>query len=338
MLSSLLTQYTEMKKEHPDAVLFFRVGDFYETFSDDAIEASRILGITLTRRANGKAKSVELAGFPHHAFDSYLPKLVRAGKRVAICEHLEDPKIVKKTVKRGITELITPILKPGQTRLPNGLIIGEKEELIAKGWDDLDGRFIINKDRVGIFIEDKNDDWFFAPLILSPEDEARYKLYTQLSWKFTDWEWIDEYEEEKLPTHYEELKALYNEFVSRYGFLNTPENASFIKLDAYNELEYLEREVIDSNGNKTYVPGEGFDEIKERVDEILKDMNPIDLTLLFSLLSLFSEAMGQLYIFGEIRRKTEEIRALSRELRLSPKLAFNACYDEITKPKQLSIF
>ena len=104
----LMKQYFEMKQKHPDAVLLFRVGDFYETFCDDAITASEILGITLTRRANGSASSVELAGFPHHALDTYLPKLVRAGKRVAICEQLEDPKLAKKLVKRGITELVTP--------------------------------------------------------------------------------------------------------------------------------------------------------------------------------------------------------------------------------------
>lgn len=104
----LMKQYIEMKIKHPDAILLFRVGDFYETFSDDAIIASEILGITLTRRANGAASHVELAGFPHHALDSYLPKLVRAGKRVAICEQLEDPKFAKKLVKRGITELVTP--------------------------------------------------------------------------------------------------------------------------------------------------------------------------------------------------------------------------------------
>ena len=104
----LMKQYIEMKKQHPDAILLFRVGDFYETFSDDALTASEILGITLTRRANGAAQYVELAGFPHHALDTYLPKLVRAGKRVAICEQLEDPKLTKKLVKRGITELVTP--------------------------------------------------------------------------------------------------------------------------------------------------------------------------------------------------------------------------------------
>lgn len=104
----MMKQYVEIKTQHPDAILLFRVGDFYETFSDDAIVAAEILGITLTRRANGTAQFVELAGFPHHALDTYLPKLVRAGKRVAICDQLEDPKMTKKLVKRGITELVTP--------------------------------------------------------------------------------------------------------------------------------------------------------------------------------------------------------------------------------------
>jgi len=104
----LMKQYYSVKSKHPDAILLFRVGDFYETFGTDAIRASEILGITLTRRANGSATFVELAGFPYHALDIYLPRLVRAGQRVAICEQLEDPKLAKKIVKRGITELITP--------------------------------------------------------------------------------------------------------------------------------------------------------------------------------------------------------------------------------------
>lgn len=104
----LMKQFFEMKKKHPDAIMLYRVGDFYETFSTDAVTASEILGITLTKRANGPGQYIELAGFPHHALDTYLPKLVRAGKRVAICEQLEDPKLTKKLVKRGITELVTP--------------------------------------------------------------------------------------------------------------------------------------------------------------------------------------------------------------------------------------
>ena len=103
-----MKQYNTIKAKYPDAILLFRVGDFYETFGEDAIRASKVLGITLTRRANGSASHIELAGFPHHSIDSYLPKLVRAGYRVAICDQLEDPKMVKGIVKRGITELVTP--------------------------------------------------------------------------------------------------------------------------------------------------------------------------------------------------------------------------------------
>ncbi len=108
VLTPMMKQYFELKAKHPDAVLLFRCGDFYETYSEDAVIASDILGITLTKRANGQAKHVEMAGFPHHALDTYLPKLIRAGKRVAICDQLEDPKTTKKLVKRGITELVTP--------------------------------------------------------------------------------------------------------------------------------------------------------------------------------------------------------------------------------------
>lgn len=114
----LMKQYNEVKSKHPDAILLFRVGDFYETFGDDAIKASSILGITLTRRANGSSSSyVELAGFPYHALDTYLPKLVRAGERVAVCEQLEDPKATKTIVKRGVTELITPGVSYNDTNI-----------------------------------------------------------------------------------------------------------------------------------------------------------------------------------------------------------------------------
>ena len=107
-LTPMMKQFLDLKAKHPDAVMLFRCGDFYETYSTDAIVAAEILGITLTKRANGKGKTIEMAGFPHHALDTYLPKLVRAGKRVAICDQLEDPKMTKKLVKRGITELVTP--------------------------------------------------------------------------------------------------------------------------------------------------------------------------------------------------------------------------------------
>jgi DNA mismatch repair protein MutS len=112
-------QYNQMKAKHPDALLLYRVGDFYETYNDDAKDASEILGITLTRR-NMCDDVFYMAGFPHYALDTYLPKLIRAGRRVAICDQLEDPKLTKKTVKRGITELITPAIvkQPKQTAAP----------------------------------------------------------------------------------------------------------------------------------------------------------------------------------------------------------------------------
>ena len=108
VLTPMMKQFLDLKAKHPDAIMLFRCGDFYETYSTDAIVAAEILGITLTKRANGKGKTIEMAGFPHHALDTYLPKLIRAGKRVAICDQLEDPKLTKKLVKRGITELVTP--------------------------------------------------------------------------------------------------------------------------------------------------------------------------------------------------------------------------------------
>ena len=103
-----MKQYNAIKARYPGALLLFRVGDFYETFGEDAVKASKVLDIVLTKRANGAASHIELAGFPHHALDAYLPRLVRAGNRVAICDQLEDPKSVKGIVKRGVTELVTP--------------------------------------------------------------------------------------------------------------------------------------------------------------------------------------------------------------------------------------
>ena len=107
-MTPLMKQYNQIKAKHPQALLLFRVGDFYETFGEDAVCASKILGIVLTKRKNGAAANIELAGFPHHSLETYLPKLVRAGQRVAVCDQLEDPKLTKKIVKRGVTELVTP--------------------------------------------------------------------------------------------------------------------------------------------------------------------------------------------------------------------------------------
>ena len=156
----LMRQYNQIKAKHPDALLLFRVGDFYETFGQDAIKASRILGIVLTKRSNGAAAEMELAGFPHHSLDTYLPKLVRAGQRVAICDQLEDPKTTKKIVKRGVTELVTPgvtfndqILRsdrnnflcaiyPGKTFGVAFLDVSTGEFLVAQGGEEYVGKLL----------------------------------------------------------------------------------------------------------------------------------------------------------------------------------------------------
>ncbi|HPR72762.1 MAG TPA: DNA mismatch repair protein MutS [Bacteroidales bacterium] len=195
----LMKQYSAIKGKHPDAILLFRVGDFYETFGEDAVRASEILGITLTRRANGSASFVELAGFPYHALDTYLPRLVRAGQRVAICEQLEDPKLAKKIVKRGITELITPgvslndnVLMHKENNFLAAVHIDKKiggiafldistgEFLVSEGTVDYIDQMLNNfqpkevlheKDNTNLFHEffgtrfytNRLDDWIFTP-------------------------------------------------------------------------------------------------------------------------------------------------------------------------------
>ena len=133
-----MKQYNLFKSKYPDAILLFRVGDFFETFGEDAIKTSKILGIVLTKRANGAAADMDLAGFPHHAIDTYLPKLVRAGYRVAICDQLEDPKLAKTVVKRGITELVTPgiatndkILEQKENNFLGAIHYNEKQSGVA---------------------------------------------------------------------------------------------------------------------------------------------------------------------------------------------------------------
>jgi len=159
----LMKQYYSVKASHPDAVLLFRVGDFYETFGEDAIRTSEILGITLTKRANGAASHVELAGFPHHALDTYLPKLVRAGQRVAICEQLEDPKLTKKIVKRGITELVTP----GVTYNENVLDMRENNFLASIYMDQQIHGIAFLDISTGEFLTSQGDQTFIDKLLTS---------------------------------------------------------------------------------------------------------------------------------------------------------------------------
>ena len=145
-----MQQYNTIKSKYPDALLLFRVGDFYETFGEDAIKAAKILGIILTKRGAGSVSETELAGFPHHSLNTYLPKLVKAGHRVAICDQLEDPKKTKKLVKRGVTELITP-----------GVALND-EVLHAKQNNFLAALHFDKKDRIGIAFADISTGAFYA--------------------------------------------------------------------------------------------------------------------------------------------------------------------------------
>lgn len=207
----LMKQYLEMKQKHPDAILLYRVGDFYETFSEDAITASEILGITLTKRANGYASTVELAGFPHHALDTYLPKLIRAGKRVAICEQLEDPKLTKKLVKRGITELVTP----GVALSDNVLNHKENNFLAAINFGKSNiGVALLDISTGEFLVAEGNNDYIdklltnFSPKEVLIMRGAKSKLETSFSAKFLayeldDWIFTEDAAEERLLKQFE---------------------------------------------------------------------------------------------------------------------------------------
>ena len=207
----LMKQYYTIKAKHPDAVLLFRVGDFYETFGEDAIKASEILGITLTRRANGAASYVELAGFPHHAIDTYLPKLVRAGQRVAICDQLEDPKLAKKIVKRGITELVTPGVSFNDNVLENR----ENNFLASVHFDKSQAGVAFLDISTGEFLTAQGSYEYIDKLLNSfgPKEvlfqRGRGKEFTEIfggkfyTFNMDDWVYTDEAAFDRLTRHFE---------------------------------------------------------------------------------------------------------------------------------------
>ena len=192
----LMKQHKEIKSKYPDAVLLFRVGDFYETFSEDALIASRVLGITLTKRANGSAASVELAGFPHHALDTYLHKLVKAGYRVAICDQLEDPKAAKGIVKRGVTELVTPGIATSDKLLENksnnflaALFLNEQESGIAF-LDISTGEFFVAQGTTE-YIDKLLQSFQPSEIILSKSQQKKFReLFDNKTYTFQLEEWI----------------------------------------------------------------------------------------------------------------------------------------------------
>ena len=206
----LMKQYNQIKSKHPDAMLLFRVGDFYETFGEDAIKASKILGITLTKRKNGAAAYIELAGFPHHSVETYLPKLVRAGQRVAICDQLEDPKLTKSIVKRGVTELVTPgvsyndqVLDQKKNNFLCAIHVGKKEFGIAF-LDVSTGEYLLSqgsKEYVEKLIQG------FEPKEILFQKGKNKDLQDTLSayytFKLDDWIFTEDYANESLNKHFE---------------------------------------------------------------------------------------------------------------------------------------
>ncbi len=198
-----MKQYFSIKAKHPDAILLFRVGDFYETFSDDAIETSRILGITLTKRANGKNSFIELAGFPHHSLDTHLPKIVRAGKRVAICEQLEDPKKTKKIVKRGVVELITPGLNTNIDALENkennflASVHIEKEKAGISFLDISTGEFFLTEGNFNYIDKLLNSFQAKEILIKRGKKEIFEELFGKKFYTYPLEDWIFNYETSK---------------------------------------------------------------------------------------------------------------------------------------------
>ena len=206
----LMKQYNQIKSKHPDAMLLFLVGDFYETFGEDAIKASKILGITLTKRKNGAAAYIELAGFPHHSVETYLPKLVRAGQRVAICDQLEDPKLTKSIVKRGVTELVTPgvsyndqVLDQKKNNFLCAIHVGKKEFGISF-LDVSTGEYLLSQGSKE-YIE-KLIQGFEPKEILfqkGKNKDLQDTLSAYYTFKLDDWIFSEDFANESLNKHFE---------------------------------------------------------------------------------------------------------------------------------------
>ena len=205
-----MKQYNSMKSKYPDALLLFRVGDFYETFGKDAIKTSKILDIVLTKRANGAASHVELAGFPHHALNTYLPKLVRAGQRIAICDQLEDPKTTKKLVKRGVTELVTPgvslndeVLEASKNNFLSAIHFGKKE--IGIGFLDVStGEFLIGQG-TEIHVKKLVESFLPSEVIYQKQKKKLYESLfgeTYYTYRLEDWAFESSYSEGLLLGHF----------------------------------------------------------------------------------------------------------------------------------------
>lgn len=206
----LMKQYHQIKSKHPGALLLFRVGDFYETFGEDAVKTSRILGIVLTKRKNGAAAEIELAGFPHHSLETYLPKLVRAGQRVAVCDQLEDPKMTKTIVKRGVTELVTPgvafndqVLTQKNNNYLAAIHFG-KTELGVAFLDVSTGDFFAGQG-TPVRVEKLLSDFNPSEIIYQKQRQEAYKALTrptECDYRLEDWVFTEDFANDHLCTHF----------------------------------------------------------------------------------------------------------------------------------------
>ena len=324
-----MKQYLELKGKHPDAILLFRVGDFYETFSDDAIAAAEILGITLTRRANGSAMHVELAGFPHHALDSYLPKLVRAGRRVAICDQLEDPKLTKKLVKRGITELVTPGVVLGDN------VLRSKENnylaaLYLPSGEEGPGSIAFLDISTGEFVVSEGSPEHLEKLLSSYQPKEvlverstrslldRLFSYRGFVFEVEDWSFAVENNRRKLTTHFglQSLKGL--------GLEQRPASIAvagailnYLELTSHTELGHIT--TLRSIDRLSYMR---LDSFTLRSLEILAPMNREEGKSLLDIIDCTETAMGgrllrhwlsfPLIDLGEIHRRQRIVGDLTR--------------------------
>ncbi len=294
----LMKQYYQIKEKHPDAILLFRVGDFYETFAEDAIETARILGITLTRRANGSAQFVELAGFPHHALDNYLPQLVKEGKRVAVCDQLEDPKKTKKLVKRGITELVTPgvvmgdnVLKNKENNYLGALLLNAQRDWAGLSLLDIStGEFLCSEGSPS-HIEKLLESYQPKELLL--EHSQRYKLERELNWSgfifdLDDWAFAEDNNRERLLKHFElqsfkglGLEHLTLALATSGAILNYLELTSHTKLGHITTLRCIDKSAFMR-----------LDAFTLRSLELIQPMNPHEGKSLLDIIDFTYTPMG----------------------------------------------
>ncbi|WP_298142779.1 DNA mismatch repair protein MutS [Flavobacterium sp.] len=280
----LMKQYNEIKRKYPDACLLFRVGDFYETFGEDAIRASKILGIILTKRGNGSESETALAGFPHHSLNTYLPKLVKAGLRVAICDQLEDPKLTKTIVKRGVTELVTPgvslndeVLQAQSNNFLAALHFG-KQRIGVSFLDVSTGEFLVSQGDQE-YIDKLMQNFAPSEVLVNKPDKAAFRAQFGESFHsffLEDWIFKDDFAFEKLTQHFQTitLKGFGIEDLNE-GIVAAGAILHYLSETQHNKLQHIN--AIQRISESAYV---WMDKFTIRNLELYHSYNPNAVTLL----------------------------------------------------------